>query len=57
MTNKQIREVYTMLGDYKDQLLKRHKSEPLKSPPLFLLNIAMGKLEPAFKIDRKKRLR
>jgi hypothetical protein len=57
MTNKQIREVYTMLCEYKDQLLRRHKAEPLKSSPLFLLNIAMGKLEPAFKIDRKKRLR
>ena len=26
------------LNQYHDQLMARHKSEPLKSPPVFLLN-------------------
>ena len=55
MTNAQIRDVYTTLVRYKDQLMARHKAEPLKSPPLFLLDAAMSELQRAFKIDRKKK--
>lgn len=42
---KEMRDLAGLLDRYKEQLLARHKSEPLKSPPLFILTSVIIKLE------------
>jgi hypothetical protein len=39
-----LREIYKHLVVYKAQLEARHRAEPLKPPPLFLLNTATDQL-------------
>ncbi len=41
----EIRSVISMLEKYKKQLLARHEETPLKSPPVFLLNLSIGELK------------
>lgn len=40
-----IRDMSKMLVGYRKQLLARHRVEPLKSPPLFLLDLVIATLE------------
>lgn len=45
VSKKKLREIASTLKTYKKQLEARHKADPLKSPPLFLLNHATTQLE------------
>lgn len=42
---KELRTQAKLLSKYKEQLEARHKSEPLKSPPVFLFNEVISNLE------------
>jgi len=57
MTNEKLRRIHNMLVEYREQLETRHRTEPLKSPPLFLLNQAIEALLPAFVFSKKKKRR
>ena len=57
MTNAEIRETHNMLVEYKQQLLKRHATNPQQAPPLFLLEAAIARLQVAFKISKTKKKR
>ena len=46
-----LREIYKHLVVYKAQLEARHKAEPLKPPPLFLLNVATDQIFGLLKKD------
>lgn len=49
MTRKQIKKkaksVARVLATYREQLNARHNNEPLKPPPMFLLNWAIGQMD------------
>jgi hypothetical protein len=42
---KELRDNLRLLIRYKEQLMARHASDPLKSPPVFLLNVVISDLE------------
>jgi hypothetical protein len=42
---KEIKDNVRLLTRYKEQLMARHDNEPLKSPPVFLLNAVISNLE------------
>jgi hypothetical protein len=42
---RELKDNAKLLIKYKEQLLARHNNEPLKSPPVFLLNAVISNLE------------
>lgn len=58
MTRKQIKRkakaLTKTLTMYREQLTARHDNEPLKSPPLFLLNYAIGEIDRIAQIKVSK---
>ena len=42
---KELKDQAKILAAYREQLLQRHTKEPLKSPPLFLLQGVISTLE------------
>jgi hypothetical protein len=49
ITKKEIVSAFKNLEFYRRQLLARHKEEPLKEPPLFILDAVIADLKNAAK--------